>query len=124
MIHDTLGALHSFVTARSLEELGEAAREPYDAGEELPWWADNLGHFLSGSGVALIPAILGGLAAALIAYTVAAVVWEIFEYRYNVRPWDPQDDWPLDRAVEDTITDFVMGAAGAYTIATLVAVIV
>lgn len=123
MLHDTLGALHSFATARSFEELAEASREPYEGGEELPWWADNLGHFLSGGGVALIPTVLGGVTVALIAYTVAAIVWEMFEYKYEVRPWDPADDWAFDRAVEDTICDFVMGAAGAYTVAYLVTLV-
>lgn len=97
-----------------LHAIAEAFREPYDAGEDLPWWSDNLGHFLCGVVIgAGAHALFGGMAYPAVVFIALAGVWEVFEYQYNVRPWDPEDDWSFDRAIEDTLLDTYVGLTGA-----------
>lgn len=99
-----------------LAKFAELQREhTYEPGVEMRWWEDNLGHGLAG-------AAIGGLAHALLGtgyvrtgalFLVLAAVWEAYEYRYEIRPWDPVDDWTHDRAVEDTLLDTYVGLTGA-----------
>lgn len=98
-----------------LSRFARWVRSTYEPGVDDPWWQDNLGHFIGGAAVggAAHLALGLGLLESAAAFLAVAAVWETFEYRYNVRPWDGREDWGMDRAIEDTVLDTVVGLAGA-----------
>lgn len=99
-----------------LQRLAELQkRHTYTAGENLPWWHDNAGHLAAGFGLGALAHL--GLALGYVgvggAFLACALVWEAYEYRYGIRPWDPEDGWCHDHAVEDTLLDTYVGLTGA-----------
>lgn len=114
MLRHVTNAVATLRENPSLEGLRQCSREPYEPGEELPWWADNLAHFTCGLLIGILAQLVWNdwlLAAAT--FLLLTTVWEIFEYTHEVRPWDPRDGWSLDRAVEDTLLDTYVGLTGA-----------
>lgn len=99
-----------------LKKFAWAMREyTYEAGEDLPWWHDNLAHFAGGFAIGALTHALFGFEYLNVGmvFLALAAVWEAYEYTYGIRPWDPEDGWTLDRAVEDTLLDTYIGLTGA-----------
>lgn len=78
-----------------------------------PWWLDDVGHAVSGMIIGAVGVGLGfTTTVVIIGYFVLAGVWELYEYKYNIRPWDPREDWSTKHAIVDTITDTFDGLLG------------
>lgn len=97
-----------------LEQFAAVMHSTYEPGEDDPWWADNLAHFISGAAIGLASRwLLGvGYLGAAVVFLALAVVWEWYEYHYDIRPWDDRDGWGRDRAIEDTLLDTYVGLTG------------
>lgn len=102
------------MSANPLTVIERLCRWSYSPGEDHPWWADNVAHFTGGVLIG-IPAfyLTGDIVLTGIIFLAVAAVWEYYEYRYEIRPWDPREDWSMDRAVEDTLLDTYIGLTGA-----------
>lgn len=96
-----------------LSKSAKAIRSTYEPEADDPWWKDNSAHFLSGAVIATVAVPLMNSAVTVFGvYLALAAIWEAYEYKYNIRPWDEREDWSLDRAIEDTLLDTIMGGAG------------
>lgn len=98
-----------------IKRLAAYQRSEYKPGEDYPWWADNAAHLVGGAVIGAI-AHYGfglGLLGTAVVFLICAVVWELYEFLYNVRPWDEREDWSVDRAIEDTMLDTYVGLTGA-----------
>lgn len=102
---------------RLIERIAIAFRATYEPGVEDPWYQDNGAHLLLGF---LIAANIDLIAAPpvfvpVLIVLLLSVVWELFEYLHNIRPWDEREreDYPMDRAMEDTLLDIYTALTGA-----------
>lgn len=101
-------------TDRLLQRFADGVRATYEPNVDDPWYYDNAAHLVSGAiiGASSWFVLDTGIAGSLGVFLVLALVWEWFEWSYNVRPWDDREDWDYDRAVEDTLLDTYVGATG------------
>lgn len=98
----------------ALSTIARKIRATYEPGTDDPWWYDNVGHFMGGIVVAgAVSFVWTNPIVLVMAFLMVAGIWELFEYVYNIRPWDERENWSFDRAVEDTLLDTAIGVLGA-----------
>lgn len=76
------------------------------------WWYDNVAHLLGGVCMgALLP---GDRDATARRFLAVATIWEAYEWASGEPRSMGDPEWPMDRKVEDTILDTIVGMVGAY----------
>lgn len=114
-------ALTALPQESPLARFARDMRRTYEPGEDDPWWYDNSAHLAAGGFIGAMAhyGLAFGLTDTALAFLACALVWELFEFRYNIRPWDEREGWSFDRAVEDTLLDTYVGLTGALLIVAL-----
>lgn len=97
-----------------LQHIADKIRRTYEPQVDDAWWYDNLGHAVCGFAIgAAAWALHPNMWFVGAAFLACASMWEWFEYAFNIRPWDPRENWSVDRAIEDTLLDTYVGLTGA-----------